>query len=295
MTNIAKLLKDAPKGMKLYSPLFGEVRLVCVNCDNNILVETEMHDNHYFAYNGVFRMHGCYPNSKCLLFPSKDCPTWEGWTPPVELKVGDWVVGNGGVFKITQYEDEHGYDLTDTTGCVVHFVSPDYVKSNFHLWTIQDARIGDILTTSDKSIFIYAGLTGVLAQSYFALLADGYLNTTKCNWEEKTSVAPATKEQQFTLFHKMHEAGYEWDDEKKELKNIPKHYDISSFHAGMPVLVRADNVCRWNYSVFSHITGNKDWLFAVCNGVSFTQCIPFEGNETLLGTNDMCNERFVNW
>jgi hypothetical protein len=63
----------------------------------------------------------------------------------------------------------------------------------------------------------------------------------------------------------------------------------------MPVLVRADNVCRWNYSVFSNITGNKDWLFAVCNGVSFTQCIPFEGNEHLLGTTDMCDEQYINW
>lgn len=81
---------------------------------------------------------------------------------------------------------------------------------------------------------------------------------------------------------------------KKELRKI-QHYDISNFHAGMPVLVRADNNCRWDYSVFSRITGNEDWPFAVCNGVSFTQCIPFEGNETLLGTTDMCNERFINW
>ena len=73
------------------------------------------------------------------------------------------------------------------------------------------------------------------------------------------------------------------------------HYDIKNFHVGMPVLVRADNNCRWDYSVFSRITGNEDWPFAVCNGVSFTQCIPFEGNEYLLGTTDMCDERFINW
>ena len=77
---------------------------------------------------------------------------------------------------------------------------------------------------------------------------------------------------------------------------VPKsHYDISNFYAGMPVLVRADNNCRWDYSVFSRITGNEDWPFAVCNGVSFTQCIPYEGNEHLLGTTDMPDERFINW
>ena len=31
MTNIAQLLKDAPKGMKLYSPLFGEVKFVKID------------------------------------------------------------------------------------------------------------------------------------------------------------------------------------------------------------------------------------------------------------------------
>lgn len=73
------------------------------------------------------------------------------------------------------------------------------------------------------------------------------------------------------------------DQDDYELAPKP-HYDIANFYAGMPVLVRADNNCRWDYSVFSRITGNEDWPFAVCNGVNFAQCIPFEGNEHLLGT-----------
>ena len=95
-----------------------------------------------------------------------------------------------------------------------------HFQDNSRLWTIEDAKIGDILTASDKSIFIYAGLNGLLAQSYIALLADGDLNTMKCNWEEKTSVAPATEEQRSLLFCKMKEAGYVWDVDKKELKKI---------------------------------------------------------------------------
>lgn len=93
-------------------------------------------------------------------------------------------------------------------------------QDNSCLWSIEEAEIGDILTASDKSIFIYAGLNGVLAQSYIALLADGYLNTMKCNWEEKTSVVPATNEQRNLLLCKMKEAGYVWDVDKKELKKI---------------------------------------------------------------------------
>lgn len=98
--------------------------------------------------------------------------------------------------------------------------------------------------------------------------------------------------------HKDHYESCPWIafEDQDDYELAPKqHYDISNFHAGMPVLVRADNVCRWNYSVFSNITGNKDWQFAVCNGVSFTQCIPFKGNEHLLGTTDPCDEQYINW
>lgn len=34
MINIAELLKDAPKGMKLYSPLFGEVEYCYIGGTN---------------------------------------------------------------------------------------------------------------------------------------------------------------------------------------------------------------------------------------------------------------------
>jgi hypothetical protein len=74
------------------------------------------------------------------------------------------------------------------------------------------------------------------------------------------------------------------------------HYDIANFHVGMPVLVRPDNDCKWDYSIFSRNVDNEYWHFAVCNGVSFTQCIPFnEDTKHLLGTTDMCDDRFINW
>jgi len=70
------------------------------------------------------------------------------------------------------------------------------------------------------------------------------------------------------------------------------HYDISNFHAGMPVLVR-DNNKEWRYVPFSHIT-NGSWKFNAV-GTIWEQCIPFDGNEHLLGTTDMCDEQYINW
>ena len=105
---------------------------------------------------------------------------------------------------------------------------------------------------------------------------------------------PATKEQRDLLFRKMKEAGYQWDAEKKELRKIKPHYDISNFHAGMPVLVRYNNREEWRYVPFSHIITNGSWKFNAV-GTVWQQCIPFEGNEHLLGTTDMPSEEFINW
>ena len=212
------------------------------------------------------------------------------------FKVGDWIVGNEGIFKITQYEDEHGYDLTDTTGCVVHFVSPDYVESNFHLWSIADAKDGDVLAT-DGFICIFKKLD-----------KDGYYIFSPCIYTIKDgleiisdendtigscSFKPATKEDRKLLFRKIKEKCYQWDDEKKELKKIPPHYNISNFHAGMPVLVRDSDNDEWTYTYFSHITDSGDFN---TGGWTWRQCIPFnEETKHLLGTTDMCDEMYINW
>lgn len=76
---------------------------------------------------------------------------------------------------------------------------------------------------------------------------------------------------------------------------LPKpHYDIKNFHAGMPVLVRDYDNGRWSYAQFSHYVEECRMKFNAC-GIPYIQCIPFEGNEHLLGTTDMCPEEYINW
>lgn len=76
---------------------------------------------------------------------------------------------------------------------------------------------------------------------------------------------------------------------------FPKpHYNIANFHAGMPVLVRWYDTGRWRYSLYSFYEEDSINTFDTVKG-SFTQCIPFEGNEHLLGTTDMPDEEYINW
>ena len=95
----------------------------------------------------------------------------------------------------------------------------------FRLWTIQDAKNGDVLVSSYNQPFLFKEVVcdefGKVCCAYGGI--DGnkkFIANTheKKFWTESEGVEIATKEQRELLFQKMHEAGYEWDSEKKELK-----------------------------------------------------------------------------
>lgn len=81
--NIVELLKDAPFGTKLYSPLVGECILQRVRKDGAYpIVAMSVRTCKYAS----FDMYGRYlyyeDDGECLLFPSKDCRTWENFKAP---------------------------------------------------------------------------------------------------------------------------------------------------------------------------------------------------------------------
>lgn len=304
MTNIAELLKDAPKGMKLYSPLFGEVEYCYIGGTNRrIWVCTKasmrmfsMDGRYCFAHDG-----NTIASAECLLFPSKDCRTWEWWKLPVQsnFKVGDWVVFNNNhnsVYRISKIKDTfyiliHIYDGS----MPLSFSQEELLRP----WTIEDAKDGDVLATDNGWTCIFQAFDGCGFSSYCFMDSQRWFCESGSEVHTPDSringkIHPATKEQRDLLFDKMKEAGYQWDAGKKELRKIKPHYDIANFHAGMPVLLRDGDGEEWNYLLFSHYRKKfADHFFA--GGNPWYQCIPFEGNEHLLGTTDMCDEQYINW
>lgn len=210
-----------------------------------------------------------------------------------KFKVGDWITDSDiNTFQITKIDNWWYYADDDDKACF------DVVHDYYHLWTLQDAKEGDILAFDDNTIVIFKDLYNATSFHSYCYIKDGLFGVSKDgvpDWWEGEGFYPTTKEQRDLLFQKMKDAGYEWDSEKKELKKIETHYDIKNFHAGMPVLVRIYNNHKWCYSLFSHCYKHQGILHFSCGGAGWLQCIPFEGNEHLLGTTDMCNEKFINW
>ena len=72
--------------------------------------------------------------------------------------------------------------------------------------------------------------------------------------------------------------------------------DISTLKAYDKVLVRDTNEQVWVADLFSHVLDRPlgGYTFA-CVGHYPYQCIPYEGNEHLLGKCDDCDEYYKNW
>jgi len=133
---------------------------------------------------------------------------------------GDWIIGDNTVHQVKTViknvsNGKYAYDLIDGG-----YISTSH-EGDYHLWTIQDAKDGDVLATKDE-IFIYSGRVDAIGRvcSHCGIYKTyNELCFTKSCFPYKKSY-PATKEQRALLFQKMKEAGYEWDAEKKELKKI---------------------------------------------------------------------------
>lgn len=84
--NIAKILKNVPKGTKLWSPICGECKLLYITfIDSSINVSVEENDSPSFTFLSDGR-YADYPDAECLLFPSKEHRNWSTFKLPQKHK-----------------------------------------------------------------------------------------------------------------------------------------------------------------------------------------------------------------
>ena len=143
-----------------------------------------------------------------------------------KFKVGDFIVSDiccGKVIEVTDY----AYLLDTGQGLPFTY---DY---RAHIWTINDAKDGDILcyeTDELEWILIFKDIIPASSVAphdllrYHAFLSDNEVYGSDViamiSDDADYYFSPATKEQRDMLFNKLREAGAKWDSEKKQLKYI---------------------------------------------------------------------------
>ena len=141
-----------------------------------------------------------------------------------KFKIGDWIAAAVYTWRVTGIK-RLDYILQSQNGDTVDDTI-SYVDEQFHLWSIQDARDGDVLVCDDnKTPFIFKGLLDHhhpnCPVAYCGIDNENeFIVSSGISWWDDCKVEPATREQRELLFSKMKEAGYEWNADKKTLVMI---------------------------------------------------------------------------
>ena len=288
--NIADLLRDCPKGMELYSPIFGEVYLDKIRPHLAIVVTTDKEQGDFkeeFLYDGRYGMNG-----ECMLFPSKGKTTWEGFHRP--FIEGDIVSTESGMF--------------------VGIVKSPKGSHSYHTFCSIDGKgalsIGNIL------IFRRLATKEEKQELFDAIKANGY------KWNAETKTLEKLVEPKFKVGDRIMCICNDFQYDIKELTNThytlvevkdkfkytvpivedkdwelaPNKFDIATLKPFDKVLVRDKNRQEWCISLFSHCNGLEVYKHSCINGSGYAQCIPYnEDTKHLLGTTNDCEDYFKTW
>lgn len=131
-----------------------------------------------------------------------------------KFNVGDWIINdNGGRAWLITAITSDCYWLQDVQG---HRERAYHgaVDTCFHLWTLKDAKPGNILVSTDSCRpFIFKGFYYDGAPTAYCGIdtTDSiYISDNDLPWTRDT-VRPATYEERQQFFNRLEEEGYKWD------------------------------------------------------------------------------------
>lgn len=317
--NIVEILKDKPRGTKLYDLLYNiDVELDTISTTDTETVvwctnETDNNTTCHRGYSEFGTVRGCSDGLQILL-PSKSMRDWRKFV----WKKGDVLVSKDNVhiifekfeddaytrFKgkhyLWKYCDEDDYNKEETKMLTSVFekanddVAQTYIKTieeklggklNGETLEVEKAqqefKNGDIVTImpriGDKLIYLFKAEDN--EKYYGHAFLDGNIaivNEDSYCQKDFSTARPSTEEEKQQLFEALAKKGKAWDAENKEVADLkPK---VKPFDR---VLVRDSKSDNWRANLFGYI--GKDGYYH-CVYANWAYCIPYIGNESLLGT-----------
>lgn len=77
--NLCEILKDCPKGTKLWSSVWGDITFETIDAFDGLVYVLEHKGVHIILDNGKFDADG-----ECIIFPSKDQRDWSKFKAPIK-------------------------------------------------------------------------------------------------------------------------------------------------------------------------------------------------------------------
>ena len=145
-------------------------------------------------------------------------------------------------------------------------------------------NIAKILKDCPSGTRLYSPIFGELSlvnvntkMNYHILCSIGNGNTVTYTKDGKNYI----KDAEPTLFFSKEKR--DWSEFNIPLKNKESGYQFKPFEK---VLVRDFDNLTWNANFYSYYASVQDGFNHVCVAGAYKQCIPYKGNEHLLGTNN---------
>lgn len=315
--NVAEILKDKPQGTKLYDLLYNiDVELDTISTTDKETVawctnETDNNTTCHRGYSEFGTVRGGLDGLQILL-PSKEMRDWEKFA----WKKGDVLVCTDVNSHIIfdKFNDD-----TYTTFTGKHYLAENdkgeynYVSVRYTLNTRQFyIEEGDAVQTyisnvekeigyklnretlevekaqpefKDGDIVVY-GKSVAICRKICKHTLFPYVSideTSRLLFNDNPNVSPdecrfAKEEEKQQLFDALEKEGKAWDAEKKEVVCLKPKVELKPFDK---VLVRDDETSEWKANFYSQMGAFGGYE---CISGVWGDCIPYEGNEHLLGT-----------
>lgn len=226
--NVAEILRDMPKGTKLYSPLFSDTVLECVDSDDKYPITVTLSNgcSENFSPHGIYFAE--FEDAEPVLYPSSKMRCWDKF-----FKRGD-VVYNPNSKMLAIFDG---------------WASDYYTEFNTTINYYKDHTFGEE-EVCDTGCFV------------------------KANDEQKTLFIAAAEKHY----------GGKYNPETLQVESVKVVEPKCLFKPFDKVLVRDDGYGVWRGAHFSHYDSKREFPY-VTTACGYKQCVSYEGNEYLLGTN----------
>ena len=321
--NIAEILRIKPQGTKLYDLLYNvdeELDTISTTDTETVVwcTETDNNTTCHRSYSEFGTVRGC-PDGLQILLPSKDMRDWHKFA----WKKGDVLVSSEVVYIIFEkfendtytrfkgkhylwkegneedYAKEETCMLTsvfekendDVAECYINTIE-ERLGGKLNLETLEiekpqpEFKDGDIITImphiGDKLIYLFKTEDG--EKYYGHAYLDGniaIINEDSYCQKDFNTARPSTEKEKQQLFDALAKEGKRWNAEKKVIEDIKKEYQFKPFEK---VLVRDSKDSLWHIDLYEGALGDDNEYNYSCMAADWVYCIPYEGNEHLLGT-----------
>lgn len=294
--NIAEILKDKPQGTKLYDWLYNidvESDTISTTDTETVVWCTNKNKNNiacHLSYSEFGTVRG-HSDGLQILLPSQEMRDWGKFA----WKRGDVLLNSSGfkLFfdrwanddytrffgKVNLLEDSFSYETEKYTlaSKEENLDTLEIEKSEF--------KDGDILIyksekfTYFSSIFILNTNRNEISSYVRFSIGKGSIDYDVPVYNLGTDrFRYATEEEKQQLFSALAKEGKAWDTEKKQIVDLKPKVELKPFDK---VLVRDSKSDNWRANLFGYI--DKDEYYH-CVYANWAYCIPYAGNEHLLGT-----------